>query len=403
MKNTIDVSSHAIRQCKRSARNAKIIEAVNYSKPISGLTHKYYRYPASFPPEFAREIILNFSAEDDFVYDPFMGGGTSIVEALALGRKAIGTDINDLAVFVTKVKTTPLSSNDRNAIMHWLDELDLDDSNNQVEEPSDPRLKNVPEVILSPLLYSSEKVDDLPLPRQRAFARCLLLNVWQWELDNGKRSHSIDEITHKLKKQAAEMISGLDDLTVAAQERNIHKNALTGRRVLIRGAAGEAVQQNTRKFLCDAKPKLVLTSPPYPGVHVLYHRWQIDGRKETPAPYWIADLQDSNNEAYYTMGGRSSKGIGLYFQNVTDRFTEMKSAIDQDALIVQFVAFSEPDSQLDLYLASMHSAGYKELFPLKDAHTDRPFRIVPNRKWYAHLSDNQNASKEILLFHKPKK
>lgn len=232
MKHALDASNHAIRQSKLSARNAKIIEAVNYSKPISGLTHKYYRYPASFPPEFAREIILNFSAEDDYVYDPFMGGGTSIVEALALGRKAIGTDINDLAVFITKVKTTPLSSNDCDAIMQWLDELDLHDSNNQVEEPSDPRLKNVPEDILSPLLYSSEKVDELPLPRQRSFARCLLLSVWQWELDNGKRSHSVDEITSKLRKQATEMIAGLDDLTVAAQERNIHKNALTGRRVL---------------------------------------------------------------------------------------------------------------------------------------------------------------------------
>lgn len=103
------------------------------------------------------------------------------------------------------------------------------------------------------------------------------------------------------------------------------------------------------------------------------------------------------------MGGRSSKGIDLYFKNITDRFSEIKSAIDPDALVVQFVAFSEPDAQLNLYLASMLSAGYKELLPLKDAHMDRPFRIVPNRKWYAHLSDNQSASKEILLFHKPKK
>ena len=29
---------------------------------------------------------------------------------------------------------------------------------------------------------------------------------------------------------------------------------------------------------------LVVTSPPYPGIHMLYHRWQVDGRKETDAP-----------------------------------------------------------------------------------------------------------------------
>jgi hypothetical protein len=44
-------------------------------------------------------------------------------------------------------------------------------------------------------------------------------------------------------------------------------------------------------------PKLVLTSPPYPGVHVLYHRWQVDGRKETPLPFMIAGKLDGAFES----------------------------------------------------------------------------------------------------------
>ena len=32
-------------------------------------------------------------------------------------------------------------------------------------------------------------------------------------------------------------------------------------------------------------PQLILTSPPYPGVYVLYHRWKIGGRRESPAPF----------------------------------------------------------------------------------------------------------------------
>ena len=39
-------------------------------------------------------------------------------------------------------------------------------------------------------------------------------------------------------------------------------------------------------------PQLVVTSPPYPGVHVLYHRWQVDGRKEAPLPFMIANKLD---------------------------------------------------------------------------------------------------------------
>jgi len=35
------------------------------------------------------------------VFDPFMGGGTTIIEALRLGCKVIGRDINPVAWFIT--------------------------------------------------------------------------------------------------------------------------------------------------------------------------------------------------------------------------------------------------------------------------------------------------------------
>lgn len=42
------------------------------------------------------------------ILDPFMGGGTTIVEALRLGIKPIGIDINPVAWFVTKKEVEPL-------------------------------------------------------------------------------------------------------------------------------------------------------------------------------------------------------------------------------------------------------------------------------------------------------
>ena len=75
------------------------------SQHISGLTHGFYNYPARFSPKFSKSIIEEFTSVGDIVLDPFMGGGTSIVEASALGRRAAGIDINELAVFVTRVKT----------------------------------------------------------------------------------------------------------------------------------------------------------------------------------------------------------------------------------------------------------------------------------------------------------
>ncbi|MCI0660765.1 MAG: site-specific DNA-methyltransferase, partial [Acidobacteria bacterium] len=73
-----------------------IIDAVHSSAKVRGLTHNFYRYPARFSPQFAHELIQQFSQPGDTVLDPFMGGGTAIIEALSLGRRAIGVDLNSL-------------------------------------------------------------------------------------------------------------------------------------------------------------------------------------------------------------------------------------------------------------------------------------------------------------------
>ena len=142
----------------------------------------------------------------------------------------------------------------------------------------------------------------------------------------------------------------------------------------------------------DAHPKLILTSPPYPGVHVVYHRWQILGRRETPAPYWIAHLRDGHGEAYYTMGGRSAKGIGNYFESISRVFTTIKQVVSRDTQVVQLVAFSDANAQLPLYLDAMAKAGFEETY--SDLLGGGQVRSVPNRKWYNQQRQATDASRE---------
>ena len=40
---------------------------------VSGATHKFYRYPARFSPQFARAAIENFTNEGDLVLGPICG------------------------------------------------------------------------------------------------------------------------------------------------------------------------------------------------------------------------------------------------------------------------------------------------------------------------------------------
>jgi len=54
-------------------------------------------YRACFKPQLPRYFIERYSAEGDIVYDPFMGRGTTIIEAALLNRNVIGNDVNPLS------------------------------------------------------------------------------------------------------------------------------------------------------------------------------------------------------------------------------------------------------------------------------------------------------------------
>lgn len=68
------------------------------------LTHNAFRYPAKFHPPVARALVEMVSRPGDTVLDPFCGSGTTLVEALAAGRNAVGTDVDPLAAFVAGAK-----------------------------------------------------------------------------------------------------------------------------------------------------------------------------------------------------------------------------------------------------------------------------------------------------------
>ncbi|MGF9760544.1 DNA methyltransferase [Microvirga sp. 0TCS3.31] len=67
--------------------------------------HALHPYPAKFIPQIPRRAIEAWSAPGDLIYDPFAGCGTTLLEASLLGRRAVGTDNNPVAILVSKAKT----------------------------------------------------------------------------------------------------------------------------------------------------------------------------------------------------------------------------------------------------------------------------------------------------------
>jgi hypothetical protein len=195
------------------------------------------------------------------------------------------------------------------------------------------------------------------------------------------------------------MIGQLDELISACREQGINRNHIRGNRLLLcRSTSGMETEKSLEKV---TKPTLVVTSPPYAGVHILYHRWQVQGRRETSAPYWITAQKDGHAASHYTFGSRSVIGVENYFRNVKETFASVRRIVARNALVVQLVAFSDARTQLPRYLEAMELAGFQECGPSSGRTDTRLWRDVPNRKWYC-LAD-QDAAKELVLFHCPSK
>jgi len=74
------------------------------------LTHGLHRFPAKFVPQIPSWAIREFTMPGDSVLDPFMGSGTTLVEALRYGVTAVGVDIDPLARLIAHAKTDRPSS-----------------------------------------------------------------------------------------------------------------------------------------------------------------------------------------------------------------------------------------------------------------------------------------------------
>jgi hypothetical protein len=246
-----------------NAQRALIAGARN-AEPVHGLTHGYYKYPARFSPAFVRAAIETFTNPGDLVLDPHVGGGTSLVEALALGRSAIGIDISTLAEFVSKAKTTLYTDSEldrlgtwskrvrsaihvRKSSVHFAD-YEAAGYYKHLDHPSRWRLRKAIEQGLASAIRLADH-------RLESFGRCAVLRTAQWALDGRAKLPSIGDFRDFMEKTAIEMVEGARTLRTVAKA-NRHRSVI---QIINRSAAGI---EDDERLIARNPPRLVVTSPP---------------------------------------------------------------------------------------------------------------------------------------------
>lgn len=117
------------------------------------LTHTFHKYAGKFIPEIPRWAFRSYVDEmtEALIVDPFVGSGTTLVEASLAGGRSVGVDVDPLARLIAKVKITPIEpdllSDSVEAILNAVDLAEATDL-----RPTIPTLNH---------WFSEAAVDDL--------------------------------------------------------------------------------------------------------------------------------------------------------------------------------------------------------------------------------------------------
>ncbi len=67
--------------------------------------HRLHQYKGKFIPQLVEYFLKRYFKEGDLILDPFMGSGTTLVQANEMGMRSVGVDITPFNCMISEVKT----------------------------------------------------------------------------------------------------------------------------------------------------------------------------------------------------------------------------------------------------------------------------------------------------------
>jgi DNA modification methylase len=237
-------------------------------------------HPGRFASQLPATLIGVLSSPGDLVLDPFVGSGTTLVEAQRLGRRSMGIDLNPISCLIARAKTLTLPA-------CRVEELIADiktDARTAVTQRLRLAISQtdglIPSAVQGPKWYTRAALQDLAslwrlvcsykrprrLIAEAAFSSILLpvcreTRHWGYVCDNSSpiEDHEGDPLK--------EFVRTLERLRIAYRERDddlrerFGPASETWMAEVICGLAGHALME-----VPDESVDLVVTSPPYFGV-----------------------------------------------------------------------------------------------------------------------------------------
>lgn len=272
-------------------RSLKDIEWNFSASKTDYFAHGIHPYPAKFIPQLPNTLISKLSKHGDLVWDPFGGSGTTALEALLLGRRAISTDLNPIAKVIGTAKTTTLTPEIEAELNQLVTELRmLTSSEGRVADALFPlasdrsRVPDIPnhdkwftEEATAELAYLRFRIENLVLDEARSISlACFSKEVLSASNQDSETRYTAVEkhigVGDVISRFARALASSIDKLSRQAEHlqfREARFETADCRHPIVGTHEGAKITPDS--------VDLVVTSPPYPNAtdYHLYHRFRI--------------------------------------------------------------------------------------------------------------------------------
>ena len=246
------------------------------------LTHGLHPYPAKFIPQLPANFIRRFSLPGEIILDPFGGSGTTALEAIRMGRRAISLDANPLATLIGKVKSAQLNDDDKRRLERLRATIDA------FSFPADATIDSLKLNDWIPSIPNIQKWFQNNVIIELAYIRMLI--------DKTTTSISRDVALASLSKIIVRVSNQDSETRYVSKEKNISDNfcvrlfsdslSTTIKKIdqlaTLKGIEKSAYFTiDSRKIPGDLIPgesvSFIVTSPPYPNAtdYHLYHRFRL--------------------------------------------------------------------------------------------------------------------------------
>ncbi len=247
------------------------------------LTHWIYPYKGKFHPQMVRALLNIISLEPgETVLDPFIGSGTTAVEAQLLGVNCIGFDISPLCVLQSRVKTESIDVLPQ--IMEWKEEIQ--------------------KAMSLPLFSSAGKtlddaINSIPGEKEQNFYKMAKLVAIS---DNARRGR---EFNNAFLKNLELMLSSVSDYAGMVQKLKLKLG-----QVDIKTGDSRALPLGNESI--DG----IITSPPY---SIALDYVSNDAHALEELGYGLSEIR----EEFIGVRGKGEKRIDLYNQDIKKSLEEM--------------------------------------------------------------------------------